>query len=100
MKANGLAITEKGKITITPDGAFRRILESENIEVPVASVFPEPDRIGKTTLPVWSCTCQRCRVGTREFFVVCTKCNEPFRPGDHVGKRFVTTCGSPALVGM
>jgi hypothetical protein len=90
MKSKGLVVTEKGKITITPDGAFRRFLESETIEVPVASEFPQPVRVGKTTNQLWSCLCQKTRVGTREFFANCPKCHEPFRPGDHVGKRFVS----------
>lgn len=89
MKAVGLVITEKGRITIADDGPFRRLLDAAGIEVPVASVFPRPDRKGKTTSRLWSCTCQRCRVGTSEFLAVCTECREPFRLGDHVGKRFV-----------
>jgi hypothetical protein len=91
MKAMGLVVTAKGAITIDGDGPFRRVLEALGIEVPVASVFPRPDRNGKTTNRLWSCTCQKCRVGTNEFFAVCPQCGEAFRLGDHVGKRFVTT---------
>jgi hypothetical protein len=91
MKAMGLVVTEEGAITIDENGPFRRLLAEFGIEVPVASVFPRPCRKGKTTNRLWSCTCQKVRVGTREFFAVCTQCNEPFRLGDYVGKRFVHT---------
>lgn len=89
MKSLGLIVTEKGAITIDADGPFHQLLEAAGIEVPVASVFPRPERTGKTTSRLWSCTCQRCRVGTSTFLAVCTACGEPFRLGDHVGKRFV-----------
>jgi hypothetical protein len=89
MKDMGLLITKKGSIRIDEDGAFRRLLESYGIEVPVASLFPPPARKGKTTLQLWSCMCQSCRVGKKVFSVVCSECHEPFRLGDHVGKRFV-----------
>jgi hypothetical protein len=91
MKSHGLVVTEKGKITIAEDGAFRRFLEEQGIEVPVASVLPRPARQGRTTLQLWSCTCQSCRVGTKVFLAVCEQCKEPFRLGDHRGKRFVQT---------
>ncbi len=90
MKAKGLAITEKGQITIAGDGEFRRLLESEGITVPARSEFKRPERRGRTTLRLWSCLCQKCRVGTKVFLAVCTQCNQPFRPDDHVGKRFVS----------
>lgn len=99
MKAMGLTITEKGAITIDEGGPFRRILEAGGIEVPVASAFPRPARKGKTTNCLWSCTCQKCRVGTKDFFAVCSECGEPFRLGDHVGKRFAKTGHSPARMG-
>jgi hypothetical protein len=89
MKAMGLTITEQGAITIAEGGPFRRLMHAAGIEVPVASAIPRPGRAGKTTLRVWSCTCQRCRVGTKEFFATCPQCGEPFRPGDHVGTRFI-----------
>jgi hypothetical protein len=60
------------------------------IEVPIASMFERPERKGKTTLQLWSCLCQKARVGTKEFFANCTICHEPFRLADHVGKRFVS----------
>lgn len=95
MKAMGLVINEKGAITIEKGGPFHRLLQKRGIDVPVASVLPKPARKGKTTLQLWSCTCQKCRVGTKEFFALCPMCSEPFRLGDHVGKRFVKT-GDPA----
>src|SRR5262249_13275868 len=88
MKAMGLVITEKGAIRIGDNGLFRRLLMAWGIDVPVASVFPQPARKGKATNQLWSCTCQKCRVGTKEFFAVCPQCHEPFRLGNHVGKRF------------
>jgi hypothetical protein len=98
MKAMGLTITEQGVITIAEGGAFSRLLEAAGIEVPIGSeAFPRPDRKGRTTLQVWSCTCQRCRVGTKAFFAICPQCGEPFRIGDHVGKRFVKTDGPTDL---
>jgi hypothetical protein len=90
LKSKGVVVPERGKITITKDGAFRRLLESEGIEAPVTSEFKRPERKGKTTLQLWSCTCQKCRVGTKVFLATCTQCNQPFRPDDHVGKRFVS----------
>jgi hypothetical protein len=34
---------------------------------------------GKSTLTKWECGCgQKARVGTKEFFAVCTICNNPF----------------------
>jgi hypothetical protein len=33
---------------------------------------------GKSSLSRWSCGCQSARIGTKEFFAVCTKCNNPF----------------------
>lgn len=89
MKAMGLAISEDGVITIAEGGSFRRLLEAAGIEFPAASEVPPPVRKGRTTLQVWSCTCQRCRVGTKAFFAHCPQCGQPFRIGDHVGKRFV-----------
>ena len=96
MRAMGLIITENGSITIDEHGPFCQLLEMCGIEAPAASVFPPPKRAGKTTLRVWSCTCQRCRVGTKEFFATCPHCGEPFRPGDFVGHRFVKT-NNPAV---
>lgn len=96
MKAMGLIITENGSITIDEHGPFRELLEMCGIEVPAVSEIPRPRRAGKTTLRVWSCTCQRCRVGTKEFFATCPQCGEPFRLGDFVGQRFVKTNG-PAV---
>jgi hypothetical protein len=89
LSALGLAISDLGAITVDEDGAFRKLLMSWGIDVPVASTLPQADRKPKSTLTLWSCTCQKARVGTREFFAVCTQCGEPFRIGDHVGKRFV-----------
>lgn len=91
MKSKGLIVTEKGKITIADDMPFRQVLEGKGVTVPAASEFIRPERRGKSTIRLWSCTCQKARVGTREFFAVCPQCNEPFRLGDHVGKRFVET---------
>jgi len=98
MKAAGLVITDDGAIIIDKDGTFQRFLKSGGIDAPLESKFPQPSRKGKTTNHVWSCTCQRVRVGTKGFFAVCTQCHERFRLGDHVGKRFVNTDNSAALV--
>jgi hypothetical protein len=91
MQEKGLVVTQKGKIKVAEDGAFRKFLERRGIEVPAEPKLPQQERQGRTTLQQWSCTCQSCRVGTRDFIVVCPVCNEPFRPGDHIGKRLVPT---------
>ena len=71
LKSKGLVVTEKGKITIAEDGAFRRFLDSQGIEVPVVSGSRGRSGIGRTTLQLWSCTCQSCRVGKKVFFANC-----------------------------
>jgi hypothetical protein len=97
MKAMGLTITERGEVTIDEDGPFRQLLGYFGVAVPLASEFPQPERKGRSTNLLWSCTCQKCRVGTKVFSAVCPQCNEPFRLGDHVGKRFVKMSGSTEL---
>ena len=102
LKSKGVVVTAKGKITIADDvpytppkpweaqaTTFRQLLEDRGIAVPAEAEFPKPKEEGTTTNRLWSCTCQRCRVGRGMFLAVCTHCNQPFQPGDHVGKRLV-----------
>lgn len=85
MKAAGLEITEEGAITVTVGRRFHELLDAHGIDVSFESTFPKPSRKGKTTNQLWSCACQKARVGTKEFCAVCTKCHQPFRLGDFVG---------------
>ena len=91
MKSKGLVVTEKGKITIADDMPFRQVLERNGVTIPAASEFTRPERRGKSTIRLWSCTCQKARVGKSTFLAMCPQCYQPFRIGDHVGKRFVET---------
>jgi len=96
MKEAGLSITEEG-IAIERDSRFQKLLEHWHIEIPETPVlFPKPKRQGKSTNQLWSCTCQRVRVGTQEFLAVCPECNQVFQPGDHVGKKFLDPPGDQA----
>jgi hypothetical protein len=90
MKAMGLVINGKGTITIDEHGRFRRVLTSRGVEVPLSSLIPPPRTKAKSTLKPWSCRCQKFWVGTKDFVGNCPVCDQPFREGDHVGKRLTT----------
>jgi hypothetical protein len=82
---------EKGQVIAAVSAIVGHDLPAR-IEAPVTSAFPQPEREGRSTLQIWSCSCgQKCRVGTRAFLAVCPECHEPFRPGDHRGQQFVPT---------
>ena len=82
----GLTVTAEG-ITIAQGGRFRELLRREKIETPAGEIpWPKPEQMGKSTNSLWSCLCQKVRVGTSTFEAVCLRCHTEFRQGDHVVK--------------
>jgi hypothetical protein len=80
----GLTVTEDG-ITIEKGGRFREWLGRNGIEPPAGEIpWPEPKQEGRSTNKLWSCLCQRVRVGTSDFEAICPRCQTEFQPGDHV----------------
>jgi hypothetical protein len=101
MREAGLSIAKMG-VTIKEGGRFQRLLEENrrlltqdetgDIKIPVGKLlFPKPEVVGKSTNQLWSCKCQKVRVGTENFAAVCLQCGYAFRRGDHVGKRYFET---------
>jgi hypothetical protein len=70
------------------DGLFEMLMQEHGIvrpasvQVPVGERFnwweQDKERRGKSTLSEWSCGCQNVRVGTKEFYAMCTRCGNPF----------------------
>jgi hypothetical protein len=80
----GLTVTDEG-ITIAQGGRFRELLRRNKIKTPAGEIpWPKPEQDGKSTNRLWSCLCQKVRVGTRSFEAECLRCHTEFRPGDHV----------------
>ncbi len=90
----GIDIDAKGNIAIDVDGQFAGVLGRIGVDVPT-ELAPPPPREGKATSKVWSCNCQRARVGTKNFFAECPKCGRSFEIGDHVGKWPATSHPQP-----
>ena len=48
-------------------GHFRELLRREKIETPAGEIpWPKPEQMGKSTNSLWSCLCQKVRVGTSD----------------------------------
>ena len=94
MRKFGVDIDSRGNIAIDVDGQFASVLGKIGVDVP-KELAPLPPREGKATSKVWSCNCQRARVGTKNFFAECPKCGRSFEIGDHVGKWPATSHPQP-----
>lgn len=80
----GLTVTEAG-ITMKQGGRFREFLERNGMKPPAGVIpWPEPKQEGRSTNKLWSCLCQRVRVGTSDFEAICPRCHTEFQRGDHV----------------
>ncbi len=84
MKSHGVFIDASGRVLIEAGGDFEAFWTEKGLTVPGEAVAPPP-RKGKATLKLWSCRCQKTRVGTKEFFANCPICGFAFELGDHVG---------------
>jgi len=84
LRAYGLHLGKKGVQEIDPTGLFAQTLAAGGIPPP--NVVPQVDGEGKSSNRLWSCRCQKARIGTKQFFAECTKCGYEFEIGDHVGK--------------
>jgi hypothetical protein len=80
----GLRVAKAG-ITIEGEGHFWKLLDEEDVEVSAGKV-PMAKLDGSSTLELWSCRCQKVRVGASDYAARCTRCAEEFRHGDHVVK--------------
>ena len=80
----GLRVAKAG-ITIEGEGHFWKLLKEKKVEVSAGKV-PMAKLDGSSTLELWSCLCQRARVGTESFAVRCLLCGAEFHPGDNVVK--------------
>ena len=74
-------------------GHFWKLLKEEEFEVSAGEV-PMAKLAGRSTLELWSCLCQRARVGTESFAVRCLLCGAEFHPGDNVVKKAQSAKGA------
>ena len=91
MKAMGLSLSKNDRrVKVARDGRFRELLTEAGIAVPPEAEWPEPEPDAeRTTLRLFSCTCQKARIGKKVFLAVCTNCGQPFLPGNNLGPRSV-----------
>lgn len=81
----GLTVSKAG-ITIEGGGHFWKLLDEAKVKVAPGRV-PMAKLDGRSTLELWSCRCQKARVGVSDFAARCRRwCGEDFRPGNHVVK--------------
>src|SRR5262249_34476251 len=90
MKEIGLRFYADSRIALLPPdkfghiGLFQELLAERGIEVPPDAFFPEPPQgEGKSTLKLWSCSCQVVRCSSKDFAARCNRCNMTFQRGDH-----------------
>jgi len=88
----GLRVAKAG-ITIEGEGHFWKLLEEHKVE-DAAGEVPMAKLAGRSTLELWSCLCQRARVGTESFAVRCLLCGAEFHPGDNVVKKAQSAKGA------
>ena len=82
-KRLGIAVTKK-LITIEKGSRFAQLLRKHEIDIPEGQ-SPKPKvPQGKSTNMLWSCLCQKVRVGTGSFDALCLRCKSKFQPGNHV----------------
>ena len=93
LKELGVRLYNDGRIAFLPPdkvgqvGKFPKLLAMQKIDFPDKPFFPgkkpdgDPDKkpVGKSTSTLWSCGCQKVRVGTKQFSAACTRCNSKFR---------------------
>lgn len=84
----GLVVTEGGKrIRIEEGGSFQELLKESGIKTgSTEGGVTLPEGGSRSTLKLWTCYCQRARVGTGSFVARCEVCNQAFRLGDHIGE--------------
>jgi len=82
-KRLGIAVTKK-LITIEKGSRFAQLLRKHEIDIPEGQTPKPKVPQGKSTNKLWSCLCQKVRVGTGSFDALCLRCKSKFQPGNHV----------------
>ena len=89
-KGMGLSVTKSG-MEIEDWGRVLEILRNGGVKIPAdeedKTPSAKPKRAGRSTNKLFSCRCQRGRIGTAEFKARCLCCGLEFQPGDHVTSR-------------
>lgn len=84
LEAFGVIIRRNRRIVVSDDGPFASLLKDHGIDCSREEFEAKPAREGRTTNGLWSCNCQKVRVGKRVFFARCSHCRTDFRPGDNL----------------
>ena len=85
LESFGLKLGKRSIVDIAPDGKFAEVLSSGGMGQP-PEISPLAMGEGRSSNRLWSCRCQRVRVGRGKFVAHCPLCEFDFEPGDHVGK--------------
>jgi hypothetical protein len=83
LKSLGIGVTKK-LITIEKGSRFDQLLGKHDVKIPEGQTPKPKVPQGKSTNMLWSCLCQKVRVGTGSFEAKCLRCKTQFQPGDHV----------------
>ena len=85
LRSFGLILGKRGIAGIDHEGKFAQALDSGGMGKPPI-IAPLAEGGGNSSNRLWSCYCQRARVGKGKFLAHCPMCGQQFRLGDHVGQ--------------
>lgn len=83
LKKLGIVVSKR-LTTIEKGSRFHQLLEEHDVKNPEGQTRSSKLPQGKSTNRLWSCLCQRVRVGTGSFEALCLRCNTQFQPGERV----------------
>ena len=84
-RLKGLGIRINKRLTTIEKGSrLDQLLRKRGVKISEGQTHTPKLPQGRSTNALWSCLCQRVRVGTGSFDALCLRCQSKFQPGNHV----------------